>query len=95
MTNVLICDVLITLFIVVIPILVVAYAIANSEPYSTFAYKIAILLADCYPFSSNIIAIVFITPYRRRVAQTFRLSRFRKRDTAPSAIPNVAIAPAY
>ena len=95
MTYVLIGDMLISLFIVVIPILVVVYAIANNGPYGTFAYKFTILLADCYPFSSNIIAIVFITPYRRRVAQTFRLSRLRKRETAPSAIQNVAIAPAY
>ena len=95
MTNVLIGDVLIALFIVVIPILVVVYAIANSQPYGTFAFKISLLLADFYPFCSNIIAIVFITPYRRRVAQTLRLSRFRKRETAPSAITNVAIAPPY
>ena len=75
LTQVLIFDALLMLFLVILPEIVCVLSLSIEASWANYAVNCVLFFAELYPVCSNAIAIIVITPYRRRVARA--LSHFR------------------
>ena len=87
LTLVLIIDALLATCLAGLPLLMLALSLFIGASWAHYAFKCAIFFAELYPVCSNAIAILVITPYRRRVARAF--AHFRHSITQPIPLHGV------